>query len=82
MRIRKPENNKLQKVVCNQCGRELLVEDGILKEGCFHGDQKFGYFSEKDGEEQEFDLCEICYDKMITGFQIPVTKKEITEMMF
>lgn len=39
---------KLQTVVCNQCGKKMTVENGILKEGCFHGKQQFDYFSEKD----------------------------------
>ena len=39
----------LSKVVCNGCGRELKVENGILKEGCFEGKQVFGYFSSMDG---------------------------------
>lgn len=28
--------NELTKVVCNACGKVLLVENGILKEECIH----------------------------------------------
>lgn len=70
----------LSKVVCNGCGRELKVENGILKEGCFEGKQVFGYFSSMDGQEHCFDLCEDCYQKMIARFLIPVTKREQTEL--
>ena len=49
---------KLIRVVCNRCGKEMRVENGCLKEGCFHGEAHFGYFSRKDGSSQQFDLCE------------------------
>ena len=71
----------LTKVVCNQCGRELKVEDGYLKEGCFTADTAFGYFSKKDGNIYRFDLCEECYDKMISKFAVPVEIDEETELL-
>ena len=40
-------SNELIAVVCNECGKYLLVENGILKEGCFEADAVFGYFSKK-----------------------------------
>jgi hypothetical protein len=73
--------NELQRVVCNQCGRELKVERGILMEGAFHGEVLWGYFSEKDGERHSFDLCESCYEKLRGGFRIPVTAEEQTEFL-
>ena len=50
-------------------------------EGCFHGNVRFGYFSNKDGLEHSFDLCEECYDKLIKGFAVPVNEEEITELL-
>ena len=67
---------ELTNLVCNQCGKELLVEEGILKEGCFSTEYAFDYFSNKDGYIYSFDLCEDCFDKLIKGFKEPV---EITE---
>ena len=67
---------ELTNLVCNQCGKELLVEEGILKEGCFSIEYAFDYFSNKDGYIYSFDLCEDCFDKLIKGFKEPV---EITE---
>ena len=82
MRIFLDENKKeLKAVICNKCGKELRVEDGILKEGCFQGDVLFGYFSNKDGSRHSFDLCEECYDEMTDGFDIPVNEEEITELL-
>jgi ribosomal-protein-alanine N-acetyltransferase len=79
--MRKYQNKILQKVVCNNCKKELHVVNGILQEGCFQGKQRFDYFSDKDGEIHEFDLCEQCYDSMIQKFQIPVSQKEETEFL-
>lgn len=82
MRIYLDDNKKeLISVICNKCKKELKVENGIVKEGCFCGDSQFGYFSNKDGMKYSFDLCEECYDKIITGFAIPVETEEVKEML-
>lgn len=82
MRNYSDENKKeLAAVICNKCKKELLVENGILKEGCFSGNVQFGYFSNKDGSRHSFDLCEECYDKMIKEFAIPVEEEELKEFI-
>lgn len=81
MRKYRKEEEKLCAVACNGCGRELKVEDGVLKEGCFSGKQLFGYFSSMDGEQHSFDLCEDCYRDMIRKFRIPVTVRENAELL-
>lgn len=70
------EQKELQEVICNQCGKKLKVEKGILMEGILEVRQNFGYFSRKDGLTQEFDLCEECYDRLIDSFVIPVAQQE------
>lgn len=75
------QEKKLTQVLCNQCGKELKVEDGYLKEGCFTADDVFGYFSRKDGSHHHFDLCEECYDKMVSRFAVPVEVDEETELL-
>ncbi|MGI6094453.1 MAG: hypothetical protein ACOYBL_03375 [Lachnospiraceae bacterium] len=72
---------QLEQVCCNQCGKALRVENGIIMEGVFHGAIDWGYFSDYDGESHSFDLCEDCYKKMISKFQIPVTKEQKTELL-
>lgn len=82
MRIYSDENKReLSTVVCNKCKKQLKVENGIIKEGCFCGNIQFGYFSNKDGKKHSFDLCEECYDKMIEEFAIPVEEEEVKEMI-
>lgn len=81
MRIYKDDQKQeLLSVICNQCKKELKVENGIVKEGCFYARSQFGYFSRKDGTKHSFDLCEECYDKMIAGFAIPVEAEEVKEL--
>lgn len=75
------QEKELQKVVCNQCGKELLVEEGILKEGCFSAEHSFGYFSKKDGYVYGFDLCEACFDRWTSGFKLPPKIEETKEFL-
>lgn len=77
----KIEENQLLEVRCNQCGRVLKVENGMLKEGCFHGENIFGYFSTKDGSRHSFDLCEACYDAFVSKFELPVEESEANEYL-
>jgi len=80
-RYRIGQEQVLTQVLCNQCGRELKVENGYLKEGCFTADTVFGYFSKKDGKHCRFDLCEDCYDKLTAQFAVPVEMDEETELL-
>lgn len=79
--MRKYENDKITKIICNGCGKELKLKDGILMEGCCQVQAAWGYFSGKDGENHEFDLCEACYDAITGKFRIPVSRKERTELL-
>ena len=56
------EERVLSKVVCNGCGREIPLRGA-------------GYFSEQDGRQDAFDLCEECYRKMTEGFRIKIEEK-------
>lgn len=75
------EKRVLIKVVCNGCGRELQLENGIVQEGVFSGHVNWGYFSRYDGERHTFDLCEACYERLIGSFRIPVETEEETELL-
>ena len=59
---------QLTEVVCNCCGKKLLVENGILKEECVHVTHDFGFFGKRDGTSHTFDLCEesVCVSEKIT----------------
>lgn len=57
------KTGKLETVICNMCGKKIVVKDGIVREGAAAFDHAWDYFSEKDGEVHHFDLCESCYDE-------------------
>lgn len=71
----------LKEVYCNNCGKKIKVENEIIKEGVMSIDYKWEYFSEKDGEEHSFDLCEHCYDVIVEKFKHPVLKNDYTELL-
>ena len=82
MRIYVDKNKmKLNTVICKKSKKQIKVENGIIKEGCFCGDAQFGYFSNKDGMKYFFDLCEECYDKMVSDFAVPVETQEVKEFL-
>lgn len=74
------KEHKLVKIVCNHCGAQLDVAGGLEKGDFLSVSKEWGYFSHKDTQLHQFDLCEACYDGLIAGFTIPVeieNKKEI-----
>ena len=75
------ENGEIRALICNQCGKRLIVKNGIVREGFFEASQNWNFFSEKDGEIQRWDLCESCYDELISGFRIAVETEEQVEFM-
>jgi len=58
-----------------------MVKNGIVEEGCVRMEVPFGFFSGKDGQVHRFDLCEACYDEVISKFRIPVEIEEKTELI-
>ena len=72
---------KLKEAVCNCCGKKMTVRDGILKEGNFHGDVSWGYFSKQDGTTCHFDLCEECFDRICATFLIPIETEDTKELL-
>ena len=74
------KNGQLESVICNCCGKKLVVENGIDREGVMMVDHAWDYFSEKDGEIHHFDLCESCYDDLLSQFRIEADIEEQTEL--
>lgn len=71
-KIYNKQEKEITKIVCNQCGKEIEVVNGIAKEEVLTVEKQWGYFSDKDTELHQFDMCEECYDKLISSFRIPV----------
>lgn len=75
------KSGELETVICNHCGKKLAVEHGILREGAFHADKSWDFFSEKDGEIHHWDLCEECYDQLLSSFRIEADVEELVEFI-
>lgn len=65
------ETKEIQKIICNKCGKEIVVENGIPQEDYLSVDKRWGYFSHKDNQVDSFDLCEECFDSFAATFLIP-----------
>lgn len=74
-------NGELETVICNMCGKKLVVKNGTTLEGLMSIDHVWDYFSEKDGEVHHLDLCEECYDSLTQTLKIPVDVEEATELL-
>lgn len=79
--MRRYKGNTIVSAACNCCGKTFVVESGIIKEGIASIRIEWGYFSKKDGEIHDFDLCESCYEKYISGFNHPVRVSPQIEMI-
>ena len=69
------------KIICNKCGREIKVEQGIEKQDYIAVEKSWGYFSNKDGKSYKFIMCEECVDSMVEDFAVPVESADITEFL-
>lgn len=41
------ETKELEKIICNKCGKEIVVTRGIPQEDVLDIEKRWGYFSEK-----------------------------------
>ena len=44
----KRDINELDKIICNKCGREIKVIQGVAREDFLEVNKCWGYFSDKD----------------------------------
>lgn len=75
------DENKRQENYLQLLWKNALGGCRNSQEEFLHVEKEWGYFSGKDGEIQEFDICEACYDQWVKSFQIPVRTIEITELV-
>lgn len=69
------KTKEIKKIICNKCGKEIGVKNGIFQEDVLSVEKRWGYFSEKDNRTDQFDLCEKCYDEFVSSFSIPVESR-------
>jgi ribosomal-protein-alanine N-acetyltransferase len=75
------KERKKSELVCNVCGKVLRVEKGIMLEDAFQVTKEWGYFSSRDFEIHKFNICESCYDHMVSQFKIPIEILEKKEAL-
>lgn len=68
-----------QRIYCNCCGQLINVE-GKNQEDYLQVKKLWNYFSAKDLTGHNFNMCESCYDKMISNFKIPVEEFVIDDI--
>ena len=66
------KTEKIEKIICNKCGKEILVRQGVPQEDVLEVEKRWGYFSRKDNQVDQFDLCEDCYDAFVRSFRIKI----------
>lgn len=66
------KTEELEKIICNKCGKEILVRGGVPQEDVLEVEKRWGYHSRKDNQVDYFDLCEDCYDELVSGFRIQI----------
>ena len=49
--------------------KEIKVIQGVAQEDFLEVNKRWGYFSNKDNQEDVFDLCENCYDELVASFK-------------
>ena len=59
-------------IICNRCGKEIVVRNGEPREGVFSRRLRMGVFFGEGRRKASFDLCESCYDDLVSSFKIPV----------
>lgn len=70
-----------KRIVCNGCGKEIKIVNGIAGQDYLSIKKEWGYFSGKDGKLQELILCEACWDELLSRLKIPALTTEVTELM-
>lgn len=68
-------------LICNCCGRTILVENNIPKEDFIEVTKEWGYFSQKDGTTNRFVLCERCIDELMKTFTVAAENYRTRELL-
>ncbi len=68
--------NEDKRQICNCCGRVLEPREEYV---CI--EQRWGYFSGKDGTLQKGIICEECFDRITEQFRIPLEEEMVTELL-
>lgn len=66
-KYKKVLKNEISDVICDVCSRSCLKSPGVPYSSEFASlNAEWGYWSRKDGQNASLDLCEDCFDKIIS----------------
>ncbi len=60
-------------IFCNMCGYEISKDDYGYYSSYFDTAFRWNYPSKFDNEVHSFQLCEKCYENLISNFKLPPT---------
>ncbi|NLK21868.1 MAG: hypothetical protein GX308_07260 [Epulopiscium sp.] len=66
------EKEMIEEVYCNICGEKIEKDIHNHFEDYLHIEKTWGYNSERDGQKDDFDVCQHCYKKWIKTFKLPI----------
>ncbi|MCI5867984.1 MAG: hypothetical protein MR224_00500 [Dorea sp.] len=69
------ETKEIEQITCNKCGRVIQVAGGVPMEDVLEVEKRWGYHSKKDNQVDRFDLCEDCYDELVSSFRIKIEEQ-------
>lgn len=69
-------SSERSRLVCNCCGKMLAQHEEYVKI-----EQRWGYFSKKDGILQKGNICEECFEHMAESFKVPLEEETMTELL-
>lgn len=64
---------RLDTVVCNMCGEEIGKNEFGYTHEHVTLEKQWGYGSPRDGETHHIDICQQCYEKLLSQMKIPPT---------
>ncbi|ASV67533.1 MULTISPECIES: hypothetical protein [Cytobacillus] len=75
------EKEVVEKTICNKCGDTINhtgteFDRNEQEEEFASFSITFGYGNKRDGNTYSFDLCDICFQKMVDGLKIAPTIDE------
>lgn len=78
------QNANKTAVVCSCCGKIIFQSEkpeSVVTADYLHVSKTWNYFSERDGETDQFDICEACFARWTAGFALPPVTSEETELI-
>jgi hypothetical protein len=72
---RETVSQELESVTCNMCGTRLGEDAYGHMDEYLSVEKRWDYHSPYDGETHRFDICPVCYAKLIGQLKIPPEKE-------